>query len=184
MSLEFYIQEYPDLEEFLQSLENSDNFSIEYTEFVIKITIKFTNSILNIHTSQLELLTQQEYPVKISALKYLQGFGIKYKDYYEVYISIFHHGYTFFYGNDWRTDKPLRFKIDTTQFEIGPASELMVLLTEPIFYERKKHYNFKDFASLKMNIVENKDYEKEFIKGLFYLNSHYLLRTDMKYVII
>lgn len=53
-------------------------------------------------------------------------------------------------------------------------SSLMVLLTEPIHGDSDFHYDFDEFASIKIAISNGNDFKDEFSKGIYYLNSYYL----------
>lgn len=173
MTIQEFIEEYYDLEPYLQLVhdEHGDNLVLESK--MIEIPVNMIEERIKIHDSQLLKLINSEEPDRIPSFKYIDTYGIKFKTYFEFCISIQSDDYSEYEGNVWKTD-PLKFKIGSTQFEVSSISSLMVLLTEPIHRDSDYHYDFTEFASIKMNVASGLDYKDEFIKGIFYLNSCYL----------
>lgn len=172
------INEYPDLDRFLEAIRDDSEVSFNYKNGCLFVSVNLISEYIKIHQSQLNKICSRELPNGIPSFKYLESYGIKFKNYYEICISISHHDYTFFeVTNEWRTI-PLKFKIGNNEFEISPISNLMVLLTEPIYNENNSaHYDFNRFASIKFSLVEGLNFKEEFCKALYYLNSHYLKPT-------
>jgi hypothetical protein len=174
MNIDYFKDNYPDIAEFIDLLNDYENFKIGFEKDRIIINYKPYDYQIILHESQLNLLDSYEKAVGIPNLKYLNSYGIKFKKYYEICLQIEHHGYSFYDNtNEWRTD-PLKFKINNSEFEIGPVTPLLVLLMEPIYYKRKYYYGFSSFASIKMIVDNDADYKNQFNKALYYLNSHYL----------
>lgn len=169
------IEEYPDIDQFLKVIKEDTTTFYKYKNSCLNIKINLIDSFIKIHTSQLDKISNCEKADAIQSFKYLDSHGIKFKNYYEICLSISHNSFTFFEDtNDWRTS-PLRFIIDKSQFEISPISSLMVLLTEPIYSDNNSaHYDFHNFASIKFALGKGLDYKTEFCKALYYLNSFYL----------
>lgn len=127
-----------------------------------------------IHKSQLEKLQDMEEPA-FPNFKYLENYGIKFKNYHEIAISV-NHKYWYIDGSpdQWRA-KPLRFKIGDNLFEISLMSKFMALVTESIYGDEEYGYiDFEHWATMKIVINNKSDHKEEFCKGLYYLNSHYL----------
>lgn len=174
MNIEFFKDNYPDLDEFIDLLIDYLDYEIAFEKGRIIINYKPYNYQIVIHESQLDLLANEKKAIGIPSLKYLDSYGIKFKKYYEICLQIEHPGYSFYdNANEWKTN-PLKFKISNSEFEIGPVSPLLVLLMEPIYYKRKYYFGFSSFASVKMIVENESDYKGQFNKALYYLNSHYL----------
>ena len=178
--MEDLIKEYSNdnIDSFLKEIRDDSIESSRYEKSCLFVSVNLINSFIKIHTSQLDLICSGEKPKRIPSFKYLDSYGIKFKRYFEICISISHHEYTFFeVDNEWRT-APLKFKIGESQFEVSPISNLMVLFTEPIYSDNNSaHYEFGRFASIKCSLGEGLNYQEEFCKALFYLNSYYLKST-------
>lgn len=173
MNWEEFIYNHEEIERYLRMIHDDCGSEIELTSTNVKIPVTLLGDKINLHESQLDCLSMGNKPTSIPSFKYLEDYGIKFKRYFEIAITISSDDYSWFDGHDWNTS-PLKFKIGKTQFEIGSMSNLMVMLTEPIYGEADFHYDFDWFATVKM-IVNNADnYKEEFSKALFYLNSHYL----------
>lgn len=174
MNLDYFKDNYPDIEEFIDSINDSESFNLSFEKDRIIINYIPYNYQIILHESQLDLLDSYKEAIGIPNLKYLDTYGFKFKKYYEICLQIEHHGYSFYdNSNDWRTD-PLKFKINNSEFEIGPVSPLLVLLMEPVYSKRKYYNRFSSFASIKMIVGNDADYKNQFTKALYYLNSHYL----------
>lgn len=175
-NIDVLIDRYPDIENTLEDIRDSGNdYYIKNECFYLKLDQ--LDEYVKIHFSQLEELCNLAIAEKIPYLSYLGTYGIKYKNYYEICTSITNPKFFLVDSNQWNT-KPLRFKINQTQFEISPISQLLVLLTETLYSDNNiGHVNFKDFASVKMIINDKKDYQEQYCKALYYLNSGYLKKT-------
>lgn len=173
MQIEEFIEEYGDLESYLKLVHKEHGDKLKLSKSIIEIPVPLINEKIKIYESQLDKLINGEEPNEIPSFKYLKSYGIKFKKYFELCISIQRDDYPWIEGNHWKTE-PLRFKIDTTQFEIGSMSSLMVLLTEPIYRVSDYHYDFDKFASIKIGISNGNNFKDEFSKGIYYLNSYYL----------
>lgn len=171
--IDILIDEYPDIENVLEDIRDSDSkYYIKNRCLYLKLCQ--LNEYVKIHFSQLEELCNLTIAENIPYLSYLGSYGIKYKNYYEICTSITNPKFFLVDSGQWNT-KPLRFKIEQTQFEVGPISQLLVLLTETLYSDNNiGHVNFKDFASIKMIINDKKDYKEQYCKALYYLNSGYL----------
>ena len=171
------INEYADsnIDHFLQMIRDNSKVSSRYENKCLFVNVNLINEPIKIHSSQLDKICSYEKPDKIPSFKYLDSYGIKFKNYFEICINISHHEYTFMdESNEWRAT-PLKFKIGNNQFEIGPISNLMVLLTEPIYSDNNiGFYDFDRFATIKLSLNDGLDYKEEFCKALYYLNSYYL----------
>lgn len=172
-----FIENFEEIDLFLQAIYNdiveNDDDCIEISRDIIYVPVRLLKDKIKLHTSQLNLLSDYKKAENIPNFKYLSDYGIKFKKYHEITISISSDDYSWFEGNNWNT-APLQFKIGETQIEIGLMSPLMVLLTEPVFGDSDLHYDFSEFATVKMIIEPETDYKNEFSKALYYLNSHYL----------
>lgn len=173
MTFDEFVEEYIDLEMYLDYVLEEHGDKVKVTSDFIEVPVKILNDRIKIHTSQLELLINGQKPDRIPNFNYIGTFGIRFKSYYEIRISFKSDDYGWHDGDEWSQD-PLKFKVGNTQFEVGVFSSLMVLLTEPLFRESDFHFDFEKFASIKMLIKDNLNHESEFVKGLYYLNSHYL----------
>lgn len=174
-------ESYPDLENNLEGLFSDDRTICSIENNALKVHIELINKDILLELSQLERLNNIEFIDGITNFEYLGSFGIRFENYYELAINVIPLYYDFDdHSNDWKSES-LRFKIGNTQLEIGPISSLMVLLTETIYSENNAgHTDFKHFASIKMGLDENADYQDIAIKTLYYLNSHYLKPTGSK----
>ncbi|MCD4712772.1 MAG: hypothetical protein K8R73_05760 [Clostridiales bacterium] len=172
------INTYPDIEQFLKVLKDDESMDCFFENCCLTVKINLIGENIKIHTSQLDKICLYEKADAIPSFKYLNDYGIKFKNYFEICLLISHHSYTFFDDtNNWNTD-PLKFKIGESQFELGPISSLLVLLTEPIYSDNNSaHYDFISFTSLKFSLGDQLNYKEEFSKALFYLNSYYLKPT-------
>ncbi len=173
MTIQEFIEEYYDLESYLNLVHDEHGNKLRLERNMIEIPIPLIGERIKIHESQLLELINGKEPNRIPSFKYIDTYGIRFKTYFEFCISIQSDEYSWFEGDDWKTE-PLKFKVGTTQFEVGSISSLMVLLTEPIHRDSDYYYNFHEFASLKMKVTSGLDFKNEFIKGVFYLNSYYL----------
>lgn len=173
MTIQEFIEEYYDLESYLKLVHDEHGDLLRWESNIIEIPVPMIGERIKIHESQLLKLINGEEPDRIPSFKYIDTYGIRFKTYFEFCISIQSDDYTWFEGDDWKTD-PLKFRIGKTQFEVGSISSLMVLLTEPIHRHSDYHYDFYEFASIKMVVANGIDYKNEFIKGIYYLNSYYL----------
>jgi len=173
MTIQEFIEEYCELGSYLQLVCNEHGQKLRLKNDTIEIPVNLVEDEIKIHESQLGKLINGEEPDRIPNFKYLDTYGIKFKNYYEFCISIQSDDYDWLDGSHWKTE-PLKFKIGSTQFEVGSISSMMVLLTEPIHRVSHEHYDFFNFASIKMAITSGLDYKNEFTKGIFYLNSCYL----------
>jgi len=173
MNWEEFLETFEDLEKYLSAIYEEFNSEIEIASNLIQVPVKHIDQKIKLHESQLDKLINGEEPDGIPSFKYLEDYGIKFKKYYEIAILISSDDYNWFEGDDWNTS-PLKFKIGNTQFEVGLISPLMVLLYEPIHGESDFHYDFEEFASIKMVVETVTDYKEEFSKAIYYLNSHYL----------
>jgi hypothetical protein len=169
------IHEYPDIEKYLEAIKNNEESEPYYNDNCLFIKVNLIDKVIKIHNSQLDKICNGEEADKIPSFKYLGSYGIKFKNYYEICVSISHPIYSFFDdANEWKT-KPLNFKINNNKYEVSAISDLMVLLTEPIYTDNNSGwYDFHNFTSIKFSIDSNLDYKTEFCKALFYLNSYYL----------
>lgn len=169
------IHEFPDIDRYLEPVLSDTESKCKYDGNCLFISINLIDSPIKIHSSQLDKLCMGEEPNAIPSFKYLDSYGIKFKNYFEICISLTHHDYLFLDSSkEWRTT-PLKFKIGNSQFEISSISALMVLLTEPIHSDNNNgHYDFDRFASIKFSTDKDSNFQDEFCKALFYLNSSYL----------
>lgn len=172
------IHEFPDIDRYLELVLSDNESECKYDGDCLIVSINLIDSPIKIHSSQLDRLCMGEEPNAIPSFKYLDSYGIKFKSYFEICISLTHHDYLFLDSNhEWRTS-PLKFKIGNSQFEVSSISNLMVLLTEPIYSDNNSaHYDFDRFASIKFSIDACSNFQDEFCKALFYLNSSYLRPT-------
>jgi len=173
-----FIEGFEEIETFLQAIyeENAKNVfeeDINISRDLIEVPVRLLNEKIKLHISHLNLLQENKQPDNIPSFKYLDDFGVKFKKYHEIAISISSDDYNWFEGEDWNTS-PLKFKIGETQYEVSLISPLMVLLTEPVYGDRDWHYDFNQFASIKMVVQTGTNFKDEFSKAVYYLNSHYL----------
>lgn len=173
-NLKFLIEEYSGLDRFLEEILEDESYKCKYEKECLWVYIHQIDEYMKIHKSQLELLEECEEASSIPSMKYLDSYGFKFKNYYEICLDINNpHTYISF-GDSW-PDDILSFMVADTKFEVGPMSKLMVLLMENIYSDNNSaHYQFESYATMKMVIPENEDYKEEFCKGLFYLNSRYM----------
>jgi hypothetical protein len=173
MTIEEFFEVYGGLDMYLDYVLEEHGDKVKVSADFIEVPVKVLNDRIKIHTSQLDLLCNGQMPDRIPNFNYIGTFGIRFKNYYEIRIAFKSDDYGWHDGDEWSQD-PLKFKVGNTQFEVGVFSSLMVLLTEPLFRESDYHYDFEKFASIKILIENDLSYESEFVKGLYYLNSHYL----------
>jgi len=175
MDLLTIITEYPNLKYYFESIFNTSPHSISFENDCIKIYVEQVEAHIKIHTSQLRRINNFELADNIPNFKYLSSYGIKFQHYHEIALTISHKNFVFWCDDTEWPIEPLVFEIGKDKFEIGPISDLMVLLNENCYLDEDgDHANFYRFASIKMILSENSDYKKAFQKALFYLNSYYL----------
>lgn len=176
MKIDYYNENYPDLEKFFKALKSNKDFDSFFDDKQVTIIYKPYNLEISITEDQIDNLENWKKPNKIKDLKYLDDYGIKFKNYYEICLNIKSPKYFNLLdenGTVWPTS-PLIFKINDVKFEIGQISPLFVLLVEPVYSDFKYYDNFRAFASMKVKIENHSDFKNLFIKALYYLNSHYL----------
>ncbi len=168
-----FIKNYGDIEDYLKLFDDSDKFTIETTGLNANIYVKPIGKILKLSERDLNELSNGNR-LKKSGLNYIQHCGYIFKGFGEISISVFHPKYFFIDKAEEWIAKPLKFKIEKTKFEVGPASPLFVLLNEPIYRDSDWQYDFQNFASIKVINTDKTDIKEDIIKALYYLNSHYL----------
>jgi hypothetical protein len=174
MTLDQFMDEYPDLDRILDRLFQNKENQMTANGQSLEIPIPFIDEKIQLNDKNLNLLSKGKKLNNIKHLKYIDSCGYHYKNLYEISIHIEHPAYTFLDGsNEWRSNR-LSFKIGENQFFIGPSSQLFVMLTEPIYSISKYHYAFDEYATISLLLNNNSDYKSEIIKALYYLNSHYL----------
>lgn len=168
-----FIENYGDIEDYLKLFDNSNKFSFKELGFCAEIKIKSIRDVLKLSEKDLSELCNGE-KVKKKGLNYINHCGFTYNEYGEISISVSHPKYPFIDKVEEWIAEPLKFKIDEKIFEIGPASPLFVLLSEPIYRDSDWQYDFQNFATIQVINTDKQNIKEDIIKALYYLNSHYL----------
>jgi len=173
MITKYFIQNYGDIEDYLELFDDSVEFIFKENGLNGEINIKPIDKILKLSEKDLSELCFGR-KLKKKGLNYINHCGFTYQSFGEISISVFHPKYTFFDNMEEWIAEPLRFKIDKKTFEIGSASPLFVLLNEPIYRDSDWQFEFQNFATIKVINTDEQNIKDDIIKALYYLNSHYL----------
>ena len=173
MKIDNLIENYPDLEYYLEPFNDSKEYLLATDGKSAEIQIKSIGLTLKLSKTDLVNLSNSKRFTKPD-FTFLNHCGYVYKDYGEVCISVFHPKYPFTSETQEWPANPLKLKISNKLYEIGSASPLFVLINEPIYQDRDIQYDFQNFTTIKVTHSCIKDIKDDIIKVMYYLNSHYL----------
>lgn len=178
MSTQNLINNFPDLENVLNSVEQQDLFGYQIKGNTLSISIPYIEDRFIFTENDLKRLNEFKKVIRQNDLKYIDSYGYKYKNLYEIAISVSSPTSIGFFDNDFFS-KPLVFDIDLNKFIVGPGSPLFVLLTEPV-YSSKFFREFDSFITITMllNDTNNDDYKSEFTKALYVINAEAFKDSD------
>lgn len=173
MSLDQLTKNYPALGYYFDPFIDSNDYILSTDGDSAEILIKSSGDTLKLSNNDLQKLSKAK-KFKKPRFYFIDHCGFQYSDFGEICITVFRPEYSFIdEAQEWYA-KPLKFKISTKLFNIGPASPLFVLINEPIYRDSDLQYDFQNFATIKVSKTNIKDIKDDIIKAMYYLNSFYL----------
>lgn len=135
---------------------------------------------LRLTQNDLNQLYDKEFPEKRKLLHY-KHCGFSYESYGEFLIDV-EHPFLIHFGSTLERipENVLTFKINEVLIKISPVSDLCKFLLQPLYHDSDfLPEGLSEFASVKITNCLNNEFKDYFLKGLFYLNSHYFKPTKM-----